>query len=546
MIEFEQKTKTLIDALKGICASNGLGNNGNEYKVIIQSFLYKFLNDRFIYEIKKIDKKFQKNVDFEKEYRQLNEDKQKMLLAQLPPQIAVLKSEHLISNLYKQQRENNFSNLFDDTLKDIALINNDIFSVVTDSGSKIILFDEISKIIIDPSKRDNFCRALINQLVGFTFENVFDEKFDFFSSIFEYIIKDYNKDTGGMYAEYYTPYAVSKIISKILIPDTQKNKLKNISCYDPSAGSGSLLMSLSHEIGEKRCSIFSQDISQKSSDLLRLNLIINSLVHSIKNIIQGNTILHPFHKDNNELKKFDYIVSNPPFKMNFSDYREELFNEDNQQRFFAGIQNVPPKKKDNMPIYQLFLQHILFSLNHKGKAAIVVPTGFLTAGGIDEKIRKYIIENKILSGVVTLPSDIFASTGTNVSIIFIDKENNKHPVLVDASLLGVTIKQGKNKKTFLKKEDENKIINAFNSLENIEDFSAIIPFQEFENKNYSFSAGQYFLVNIKYEDISDKEFKIKLEEHKKNIKEFSEKAKDIEKSIYVGIEKIDNEYIKKI
>ncbi len=541
MIEFEQKTKELIDNLKAICASNGLANNGNEYKVIIQCFLYKFLNDRFIYEAKKIDKSLGKSENFLEIYSNLDKDNKKLILAQLPPQIAKLEAKHLISNLFIKQKENNFANLFDDTLKDIALINNDIFSILTDSGSKIILFDEISKIIIDTSKRDNFCRALINQLAGFSFENIFEEKFDFFSTIFEYMIKDYNKDSGGKYAEYYTPYAVSKIISQILVPKSKKNKIKNVSCYDPSAGSGSLLMSLSHNIGASKCSIYSQDISQKSSDLLRLNLIINSLVHSIQNVIQGNTILNPYHKEKENLKKFDYIVSNPPFNMNFSDYREELFTDENQTRFFAGIPKVPPKKKDDMPIYQLFIQHILFSLNSDGKAAIVVPTGFLTGAGIDEKIRKLIIDKNILSGVVTLPSNIFASTGTNVSIIFINLENDKEPKLIDASNLGTVVKQGKNKKTVLNKEDENKIINAYESEVNIDDFSVKVSKDDFELKNYSFSAGQHFIVKVEHEKISDKEFKDRIKNFNKSIKKLSDEVKTIEKDIEIKIDKIDYE-----
>jgi type I restriction enzyme M protein len=355
------------------------------------------------------------------------------------------------------------------------------------------------------------------------------------------MIKDYNKDSGGKYAEYYTPYAVSKIISQILVQKSKKNKIKNVSCYDPSAGSGSLLMSLSHNIGASKCSIYSQDISQKSSDLLRLNLIINSLVHSIQNVIQGNTILNPYHKEKENLKKFDYIVSNPPFNMNFSDYREELFTDENQTRFFAGIPKVPPKKKDDMPIYQLFIQHILFSLNSDGKAAIVVPTGFLTGAGIDEKIRKLIIDKNILSGVVTLPSNIFASTGTNVSIIFINLENDKEPILIDASNLGTVVKQGKNKKTVLNKEDENKIINAYESEVNIDDFSVKVSKDDFELKNYSFSAGQHFIVKVEHEKISDKEFKDRIKNFNKSIKKLSDEVKTIEKDIEIKIDKIDYE-----
>ena len=101
--------------------------------------------------------------------------------------------------------------------------------------------------------------------------------------------------------------------------------------------------------------------TQKSSNLLRLTLILNNLVHSISNIIQGNTMLHPFHKENNEIKKFDYIVSNPPFKMDFSDFRDDLDTKENSERFFAGIPNIPKLKLESMSIYSMFLQHIIYS-----------------------------------------------------------------------------------------------------------------------------------------------------------------------------------------
>jgi len=266
---------------------------------------------------------------------------------------------------------------------DIAAKNVDVFAVKSSGGEKDSLFDRLSQFITDRGQRDAFCKALINQLVGFSFEGIFNQKFDFYATIFEYLIKDYNSNSGGKYAEYYTPHAVARIMAEILVPTDMRGEIHNVSCYDPSSGSGTLLMNLAHAIGESRCSIFTQDISQKSSSLLRLNLILNNLVHSIPNVVQGNTIETPFHKDGHELKKFDYIVSNPPFKMDFSDYQPRLDTKDNQERFFAGIPKVPPKEKDKMAIYQLFLQHIIFSLKPKGKAAVVVPSGFLTAKSID-------------------------------------------------------------------------------------------------------------------------------------------------------------------
>jgi len=304
--------------------------------------------------------------------------------------------------------------------------------------------------------------------------------------------------------------------------------VQNVTVYDPSAGSGTLLMNIAHAIGEERCTIYSQDISQKASSLLRLNLILNNLVHSIPNIIQGNTMLHPYHRQGSQLAKFDFIVSNPPFKMDFSDYRESLTKENNQ-RFFAGIPKVPNKATDKMAIYSLFLQHIMFSLNAKGKAAVVVPTGFITAqAGIDKAIRQKLVEERMLAGVVSMPSNIFATTGTNVSILFMDKSNQGEVVLIDASGLGETVKDGKNQKTVLTAKEENKIIEVFNNKQAVDDFSVVVSYDQIVNKNYSLSAGQYFEVKIDYVEMSQAEFEGKLAGFTENLDRFFEESKGLE------------------
>jgi type I restriction enzyme M protein len=389
-----------------------------------------------------------------------------MLMLQMSESTASIKPTQFISSLFERQNEANFADVFDSTLLDIAKENSDLFSVLTEGGEKIVLFENISKYVTD--KRDDFCKAIVNKLINFSFENIFHEKFDFYATIFEYLIKDYNTNSGGKYAEYFTPHAVAKIMARCLVHED----VSNVTCYDPSAGSGTLLMNLAHQIGEDKCSIYSQDISQKSSNLLRLNLILNDLVHSIPHIVKGNTILEPYHKEKNgTLQKFDYIVSNPPFKLDFSDFSADLDTKENHDRFFAGIPNVPKAKKESMAIYLMFLQHIMFSLKENGKAAIVVPTGFITAqSGIDRKIREKMVEDKMLAGVVSMPSNIFATTGTNVSVIFLDKQNKGDVVLIDASNLGTTVKDGKNQKTLLSAEEEDKIIATFNAKKAIEDF----------------------------------------------------------------------------
>jgi type I restriction enzyme M protein len=527
--DFETKTKELIDSLKGVCANYGLGNDGNEFKIITQVFLYKFLNDKFAWEVKKIEPSLANADDWQVQLRNYSEDDYEMILLQLSGGTAKLHPRHFISSLFEKQNEPEFAKMFDDTLRDIAMINSDIFSVKTNSGAKITLFDRLSEFIADHSERDAFCKAIINKLINFSFERIFNEKYDFYATIFEYLIKDYNSDSGGKYAEYYTPHAVAKIMAACLVTE----EVNNVTCYDPSAGSGTLLMNVAHAIGEEKCTIYSEDISQKSSNLLRLNLVLNNLVHSIQNVVKGNTISHPYHKNAEGMPaRFDYIVSNPPFKLDFSDFRDQLDTKANNDRFFAGIPKVPKSAKDKMAIYLLFIQHIMHSLSDKGRAAIVVPTGFITAqSGIDKKIREKLVEEKMLAGVVSMPSNIFASTGTNVSILFLDVQNKGDVVLIDASGLGQTVKEGKNQRTKLNAADEDKIIAAFNKKEAIDDFSVVVSYDEIKAKNYSLSAGQYFEVKIEYVDITQEEFEEKIYNHKEKLKRLFTESKELEDDI---------------
>ncbi|MCL7763168.1 type I restriction-modification system subunit M [Polaribacter sp. Z014] len=532
---FETKTKALIDDLKSVCANYGLGNDGNEFKIITQVFLYKFLNDKYVYELKQLEPTLAEAADFDAALKNLSADDLEMLTMQISQDTAVFAPKNLLSRLFEQQNKDKFAEIFDETFLEVARANNDIFSVLTQGGEKVVLFDDISKYVTD--NKDAFCKALVNKLVGFSFEHIFEQKFDFFATIFEYLIKDYNSNSGGKYAEYFTPHAVAKIMAACLVTD--KN-VTNVTCYDPSAGSGTLLMNIAHQIGEDKCTIYSQDISQKSSGLLRLNLILNNLVHSIQNIIQGNTISNPTHKqENGQLQTFDYIVSNPPFKLDFSDYSASLDSKANKERFFAGIPNIPKTKKDSMAIYLLFIQHIMHSLSAKGKAAIVVPTGFITAqSGIDKKIRQKLVESKMLAGVVSMPSNIFATTGTNVSILFLDKANTKDVVLIDASNLGTKVKEGKNQKTVLSNAEEQQIIDVFNAKEIQDDFSVVVSYDDITAKNYSLSAGQYFEVKIEYIDISADEFATKMNSFESNLETLFAESKTLEKEIQSNLKSL--------
>ena len=531
MSDIKEKTTKLIDALKATCQLYGMGNDGNEYKIITQVFLYKFLNDKFGYEIKnaksEIAKKLNGKEKWETAYGQLSDDERMLLLAAISPDVPMLEPYHLIANLWNQQGKGDFDTIFDATMTDIAEKNADIFSTQTTANTKIPLFEPLTQFVTDTAQRAPFARALVDKLVNFSFEEAFAQNYDFFSSIFEYLIKDYNTAGGGKYAEYYTPHAIATIMARLLVGDNAD--LHSMECYDPSAGTGTLLMALSHQIGEDRCTIFSQDISQRSNKMLKLNLLLNGLVSSLDNAIQGDTLVSPYHKsdDRQQLRQFDFVVSNPPFKMDFSDTREKIAAM--PARFWAGVPKVPAKKKESMAIYTCFIQHVINSLKKTGKGAIVIPTGFITSKKkskpIQYNILKRIVDERWVYGCVSMPSNVFANTGTNVSVLFFDKSATAEKViLIDAGKLGEEYKDANGlKKVRLKNDEIEKIVSTFRHKEAVDDFSVAVTYDEIKEKGYSLSAGQYFDIKIDYVDISEEEFNKRMTEYKQTLaKQFAE------------------------
>ena len=530
-VEITQQTKAMIDGLKAVCTNFGLGNAASEYKIITEVFLYKFLNDKFIYEMKKVNPAYADLTDTEVEQRlsALSEDEYEMALMDIGGSTAKLHPKQFISYLFNHQNDEKFHDLFDKTLVAISNDNMDIFSVQAGGASKIKLFDALSPYVIEEEKRDAFCKAMIGKLVNDSFTGVFEQKYDFFADIFEYLIKDYNKDS-GKYAEYYTPHSIATILAQILVPQA----VQNVTVYDPAAGTGTLVLALAHEIGENNCTVYTQDISQKANEFMRLNLILNGLVHSLPNVVHDDTLVSPRHlnarKDN--IATFDYIASNPPFNMDFSETRDTLAGEAYQKRFFAGVPNIPNKKLDSMAVYQMFLQHIIASLNDQGKAAVVVPTGFLTAGsGIPLKIRQHLVDHHWLRGVVSMPSNIFANTGTNVSVLFIDKQHTGDVLLMDASKLGSKVKVDDNQRTVLSDAEIERIIDTFNAGQPVEDFCVTVSDEQIKAKKYSFSAGQYFEVKIEYVNLTPAEFAEKMQGFQTRLQAMFEEGHRLEEEI---------------
>lgn len=479
--EYLNKMKQMIDELKAMSTALGLSNTGDEYKIIGELFTYKFLNDKLLFDFdnrQDKDETFDEFVDFAGIHT------------------AKMKKKHLITSLYHDQNKDNFHEIFDQSLVEVNELNRHIYNIETSTGKKKPLFEPLSVYIRDEAKELELAKRAINILAKNEFKSIYADGFDYFSTIFEYLIKDYNKDS-GKYAEYFTPLFAGNIMADILYNDIS---VSNVSVYDPAAGSGTLLLALANKIGIERCTIYSQDISQKSTQFLRINLILNKLVHSLTNVIEGNTLTNPEHVDGEDLKKFDFIVSNPPFNMDFSNMIETL-KADKYDRFFAGLPNIPKKDKNSMAIYQAFLQHVIASLSERGKAAVVVPTGFTSAtSGIPKKIRQKLIDENMLTGVIHMPSNIFATTGTSVSIIFIDQtKTNEKIMLMDASNLGTKTRLDDGQRTLLSQDEIKKITSYFKGRKEEPEFSVVVSNAEVRENGYSVQTGLY--VELKPEEL---------------------------------------------
>lgn len=536
--EMEVKIKEIIDSLKGLCSQNGLSNTANEEVVVTSVFLYKFLNDKFMYNLGK----FAEEIGMTVEEILKNENDELDAFYDANSTDVSFGYEDTIQALINHVEQPDFYKQFDDALVRISnSAKNEAFAVETAGGERKPLFEPLTQ-VVEAANRNNFAKAIFG-IIGqdkFDFSDAFDGSFDFYAAIFEYLIKDYNV-ASGTYAEYFTPQAISSIIAKCLVG--MSDTIDAAEICDWAAGSGSLVLHLAHELGQEggmnRAVVYTQDISSKSTRFLRLNLMLNGLSESLGNIIQGDSMLNPAHfekehEPDSGIKHFDYQTINPPFKLDFSSTRNAIEQKwQDTGRFFAGVPKIPNAKKDSMAIYLLFIQHVMYCMKSKGKAAIVVPTGFLTAkSGIEYAIREKMVKEHMLKGVISMPSQIFANTGTNVSVVFLDRANTADEViLVDASKLGTKVKDGKNQRTVLSDDEVSRIIEVFTHGKVEDDFSVKVKYEDLEAKGYSFSAGQYFEVKIDYVDITPQEFQEKMAAYEVSLREKFQKGHELEKSI---------------
>lgn len=312
---------------------------------------------------------------------------------------------------------------------------------------------------------------------------------DLLGDAYEYLMRHFATESGKSKGQFYTPSEVSRILSKVIGIDS--NTPQDATVYDPTCGSGSLLLKASDE-APRGLSIFGQEMDNATSALARMNMILHN--NATAKIWKGNTISDPQWKEaNGQLKTFDFAVANPPFSnknwTNGINPKEDEFD-----RFSWGI---PPEKNGDYT----FLLHIIKSLKSTGKGAVILPHGVLFRGNAEARIRENLIKQGYIKGIIGLPANLFYGTGIPACIIVIDKEHaqaRKSIFMVDASK--GFIKDGN--KNRLRSQDIYKIVEVFTKQLEQPRFSRMVPLSEIATNDYNLNIPRY-IDSSEPEDLHD-------------------------------------------
>ncbi|WP_440027635.1 N-6 DNA methylase [Chromobacterium amazonense] len=318
---------------------------------------------------------------------------------------------------------------------------------------------------------------------------------DILGDAYEYLMRHFAQDSGKSKGQFYTPSEVSRVLAKVLgiAPD---NTTAKTTAYDPTCGSGSLLLKVAAEAG-KHITLEGQEKDVTTAGLARMNMILHDFPTA--NVLSGNTLTSPKFKDGEQLRTYDYVVANPPFsdkEWSTGLTLGESGAGDAYQRFTWG---VPPAKQGDYA----YLLHIIRSMKSSGKAACILPHGVLFRGNAEAVIRKALVQSGILKGIIGLPANLFYGTGIPACILVLDKENaaaRKGIMLIDASR--GFIKDGN--KNRLREQDIHKIVDTFNKGETVPGYARLVPLDEIasDKNDYNLNLPRY-IDSTEAEDIQD-------------------------------------------
>lgn len=362
-------------------------------------------------------------------------------------------------------------------------------------GSIKVDFDNPEKLGTGKDKVDRLTN-LISIFETLQFDKNKAEGDDLLGDAYEYLMRNFATESGKSKGQFYTPSEVSRIMAKI-IGINNKTSNANTTIYDPTCGSGSLLLKVADE-AERKITIYGQEKESATAGLARMNMVLHDCPTALIKCTGNSTLSDPqFKEDNGSLKLFDFIVANPPFSSkNWSNGLKVDSDSDDDFGRFVGY-GIPPEKNGDYA----FLLHMVRSLKSKGKAAVILPHGVLFRGGSEAEIRKNLIKKGYIKGIIGLPANLFYGTGIPACLIIIDKENadnRKGLFMMDASK-GYAKDGPKNR---LRDQDIHKIVDAFNKQVELPKYSRIVPVTEIEEKEFNLNIPRY-IDSQEEEDIQD-------------------------------------------
>lgn len=298
------------------------------------------------------------------------------------------------------------------------------------------------------------------------------ENNDVIGDSYEYLIANFASDAGKKGGEFFTPANVSTLLAKLVNAD------KGDRIYDPTCGSGSLLIKASKEIGSHEFQLYGQEKNGQTHSLALMNMFLHNIDDA--RIEWGDTLRNPLHKEDDELMKFDVVVANPPFSLD--KWGQEELKNDKYNRFDMG---VPPKSRGDYA----FVLHMLASANVEGTVGVILPHGVLFRGASEGKIRKQIIEKyNYLDAVIGLPANLFFGTGIPACILIFRKNRKREDILfIDASN---EFEKGKNQ-NILREQDIEKILDVYFNRKEVDKYSYLAPLSEVEENDYNLNIPRY-------------------------------------------------------
>jgi len=335
---------------------------------------------------------------------------------------------------------------------------------------------------------------------------------DVIGDAYEYLISHFASDAGKKGGEFFTPSAVSTLLAK-LVEAKEGDRI-----YDPTCGSGSLLIKASKEVGNENFAIYGQEKNGQTHALCKMNMFLHEINDA--NIAWGDTLRNPLHIENDHLMKFDVVVANPPFSLD--KWGAEDLADDKYGRFKYGL---PPKSKGDYA----FVQHMLASLNANGRMGVVLPHGVLFRGASEGKIRKQIIEDdNLLDAVIGLPANLFFGTGIPATILIFKKGRPTTDVLfIDAS------------REFDKEKNQNslsdvhiaKILDTYRQRKEIDKYSHIATLEEIQENDYNLNISRYV-------DTFEEEELVDIEATKERIAKIEAELSEVKKQMQSYLEEL--------